>query len=192
VAVAPVVGIVDVAALLTRRRKKALAIICLSIRDEIIPFISSLSDPYICWTTLANLYENRSVGRKLLLKNKLQMIRMSEEESVSTYLNRVQEIINQLAAVGEHVPEDQLVLQENLTRSLAYWSVVLSFADVSSLMLQEELFMEMKGNKKAATEGLFAFIDCTTVRPPLIPCQGAFSHNRPNRGRGRPNSYLPR
>jgi hypothetical protein len=129
------------------------------------------------------------------------MIRMSEEESVSTYLNRVQEIINQLAAVGEHVPEDQLVLQvltslpeswENLTRSLAYWSVVLSFADVSSLMLQEELFMEMKGNKKAATEGLFAFIDCTTVRPPLIPCQGAFSHNRPNRGRGRPNSYLPR
>ena len=127
VAVAPAAGAPDAAALLKRKRKRALALICLSVRDEIIPFISSLTDPYVCWETLANLYENRSVGRKLLLRNKLQMIRMKEDESVSTYLNRVQDIINQLAAVGENISKNQLVLQvlasfpdswENLTRNI--------------------------------------------------------------------------
>jgi hypothetical protein len=142
----------------------------------------------------------------LLLKNKLQTLRMSEEESTSTYLNKVQDIINQLAAIGEHIPEDQLVLQilaslpeswENMTRNLACRAATPSFADLSTLMMQEELFMEMRGDKKAATEGLFTYVHRTTNRPPLTsgslaPRRGGFNCSRAPRGCGRFNSFIPR
>ena len=52
---------------LSRRKKRALPLICLAVKDKIIPVISTMTDPSVCWKLLESLYESRSVSRRLLL-----------------------------------------------------------------------------------------------------------------------------
>jgi hypothetical protein len=62
--------------ILDRKKRRALAIICLSVKDEVIPHISNFTEPAGCWARLKELYDNNSTARKILLKNKLMNMRM--------------------------------------------------------------------------------------------------------------------
>jgi hypothetical protein len=44
-----------------RRMQKALAILCLSVRDEIIPHIGDEQDPAVVWRTIKSLYETNTI-----------------------------------------------------------------------------------------------------------------------------------
>ena len=56
---------------LTQHQTRALAILCLSVRDKIVPYINEHEDPAVVWTTLKSPYETSHNARRLLLKNKL-------------------------------------------------------------------------------------------------------------------------
>ena len=81
-------------ATLSRCKKKALALICLSVRDEVIPVISAMIDPNIYWKLLESLYGSWSVSQKLLLRQKLSLLRLHEESLVSHFLTKIQDVAN--------------------------------------------------------------------------------------------------
>lgn len=63
------------------QKKKALAIISLSVKDEIMPHIVGILDPTTMWQTLKKLFEQRSGARHLHLKNKLTNFRLRKGNS---------------------------------------------------------------------------------------------------------------
>ena len=95
--------------LLIRRQRKALSILCLSVTDEIIPHICELTDPVVVWTTIRALYETGGNARKPLLKSKLFNLKLEEGGSVAEILKEVKDVSNQLIAIGEAIPNEEIV-----------------------------------------------------------------------------------
>lgn len=52
-------------------KKKALSMIALSVKDDVISYIINMTEFDLCWKTLKDLYSNTSNSRKLFLRNKL-------------------------------------------------------------------------------------------------------------------------
>jgi hypothetical protein len=50
-----------------------------------------------------------NVSRKMLLKNKLNTTRMSKTDTVTSYLMKIAELRDQIAAVGDTVEDNELV-----------------------------------------------------------------------------------
>lgn len=82
---------------LARRQTRALSLLCLSVRDEVIPHICELQDPAAVWLTIRSLYETTGNARKLLLKSKLYSLKLEEGGSVADFLKEVKDISNQLS-----------------------------------------------------------------------------------------------
>lgn len=91
--------------------EKALAYIWAGVTDKFLHQISSCKTSKEAWDLLKNMYERSNIGRKLYLKNRLQILRIEETENISTYLNAVTELQQQLAGVEIEVDEDEIVLK---------------------------------------------------------------------------------
>ena len=61
------------------------------------------------WDTLTKLFEAKNENRKMALKDKLHSIKMKSDEGVASYLTRVTQVKDELAAVGETIPDSKLV-----------------------------------------------------------------------------------
>jgi hypothetical protein len=61
------------------------------------------------WDALKNLFEAKNDNRKMALRAKLHDTKMGKEESVSSYLTRVAQVKDELAAVGEVISNSELV-----------------------------------------------------------------------------------
>ena len=57
------------------------------------------------------LYQSSNVNRKMVLHEKLKSIKMVKDEGMATYLTRIIQVRNELAAVGEKVEDGKLVRQ---------------------------------------------------------------------------------
>lgn len=99
----------EAAKIRARRKARALGILCLSVRDEVIPHISELNDPEIVWNTIKALYKTNGNARRLLLKAKLYNLRLEEGGLVANFLKEVREIANQLHAIGEVMGDETVV-----------------------------------------------------------------------------------
>lgn len=58
---------------------------------------------------LVDLFHSDNLNRKMVLKNKLRDCRMTRFYNVTSYLMRITQIRDQLAAIGEKVTEAELV-----------------------------------------------------------------------------------
>ena len=58
------------------------------------------------WESLVSLHQNSNENKKMVLRQKL---RNTKIESVASFLTRVSQVKDELVAVGEVVPEEQLV-----------------------------------------------------------------------------------
>ena len=61
------------------------------------------------WDTLKNLHEANNENRIMALKDKLHGTEMEKGENVASYLNRVAQVKDELAAVGEVNSNSELV-----------------------------------------------------------------------------------
>jgi hypothetical protein len=61
------------------------------------------------WDALKNLFEAKNENRKMALKAKLHDTKTAKEKSVSSYLTRVAQVKDELAAVGEVISDSELV-----------------------------------------------------------------------------------
>jgi len=74
----------------------------------VIPYILDIEDPTICWKKLKNLYATNNNARHMLLRRKLTNLKMKEGTMMSTFLQSVQDPVNQLAGIGEKIPDEEI------------------------------------------------------------------------------------
>jgi hypothetical protein len=91
------------------REAKTQRIILDRVRDQLIPHLAEKKTASEMWVALKGLYEDKNENRKMDLWDKLHGARMVKGESVATYLTRVSQVKDELAVVGEFIPDSELV-----------------------------------------------------------------------------------
>ena len=61
------------------------------------------------WDALTGLFQTSNENRKMVLREKLKSIKMAKWEVAISYLTRISQVRDELAAVGEVVPNAELV-----------------------------------------------------------------------------------
>jgi len=89
---------------------RAQRIIADSIKDHLIPQVSSKKTPKEMYDALSRMFEGRNINRKMNLRAQLKSTKMSHGESIQDYFTRVSQIKEQLEAVGDKLDEDELVM----------------------------------------------------------------------------------
>jgi hypothetical protein len=94
---------------LRKSQAKAKIIIFDSVKNSIIPAMTSLMNAKGCMDTLVNLYEKHSLSQKRTLKNKIKYLKMEKGELVASFCSRIAQIRDQLLVIGVTVDDDDLV-----------------------------------------------------------------------------------
>ena len=68
---------------------KSKRIITDSIKDHLIPHVSSLKTPKEMFDAMTNLYEGNNINRKMTLRTQLKGVKMQNLESIQSYFTRV-------------------------------------------------------------------------------------------------------
>jgi hypothetical protein len=92
-----------------KNEKKAKRIVSDSVKDHLIPHISELQTVRQMYEALSRLYESKDISQNLTLRNKLCNMKMDNSESITSYLMRVSQIRDQLAAIGDVISDKELV-----------------------------------------------------------------------------------
>ena len=82
---------------------RAQRIIVDSIKDHLIPQVSSKKTPKEMYDVLAKMYEGRNINKKMNLRAQLKSTMMSQGESIQDYFTRVSQFKEQLEAIGENL-----------------------------------------------------------------------------------------
>jgi hypothetical protein len=89
---------------------RAKRIIVDSIKDHLIPHVSSLTTPKQMFDALSRLFEGKNINRKMTLRTQLKSVKMQSSESIQSYFTRVSQIKEQLEAIGDTIEEAELVM----------------------------------------------------------------------------------
>ena len=65
------------------------SIIADSIKDHLIPHVSSLNMPKSMFDALTNLFEGKNINRKMTLTNQLKNVKIQNAETIQSYFTRV-------------------------------------------------------------------------------------------------------
>ena len=74
-----------------------------SIKDHLIPQVSSLKTPKAMFDALTKLFEGKNINQKMTLRNQLKNVKIQNAETIQTYFTRVSQIKEQLEAIDEEV-----------------------------------------------------------------------------------------
>ena len=88
---------------------KAQRIILDGVKDHLIPHLTNKKIAKEMLDTFTELFEAKNENRKMALKDKLHYIKMKNDEGVASYLTRVTQVKDELAAVEENIPDSELV-----------------------------------------------------------------------------------
>jgi hypothetical protein len=91
------------------KEAKVQRIILDGVKDHLIPHLVEKKTAKEMWDALKNLFEVKKENRNVALKAKLHDTNMGKEESFSSYLTRVAQVKDELAAVGEVITDYELV-----------------------------------------------------------------------------------
>jgi hypothetical protein len=143
-----------------KRENKAKVLLCMFVKDSIIPHIREATTSTATWTTLKALYETSNTNRILFLKTKLLGIKMDGNESVSSFLGRIKEVKDKLVNIGETISNTDLVTI-TLNGMLDDYHMFITgltarekpptFEELTGISLQEE---ERHGNLKPQSKDL--------------------------------------
>ena len=64
-------------------------IIADSIKDHLIPQVSSLKTPKAMFDSLTKLFEGKNINRKMTLRNQLKNVKIQNAETIQSYFTRV-------------------------------------------------------------------------------------------------------
>ena len=88
---------------------KSRRIILDAVKAHVIPHILSKTCAFQMWDALTGLFQSSNENRKMVLREKLKSIKMAKGEVVVSYLTRISQVRDELAAIGEVVPDAELV-----------------------------------------------------------------------------------
>jgi hypothetical protein len=92
-----------------KNEKKTKRIVSDSVKDHLFPHISEIQTTRQMYEALNRLYESKDISGNLTLRNQLRNMKMDNSESVTSYLMRVSQIRDQLAAIGDVISDKELV-----------------------------------------------------------------------------------
>jgi hypothetical protein len=92
-----------------KKEVKAKWMIMDTIKDHLIRHISKKNIAKEMFDALVSLYQSENINTKMILQNRLGGIEMTRSDSVTSYLMKVTQIRDQLAAVGEKIVDATLV-----------------------------------------------------------------------------------
>ena len=75
-----------------RKKGKARKVIYDSIREELMPNITSLKTAKECYDTLVNLYEKKTPSQKRVLKKRLRTLKLNKDESVGSFFTKIKQV----------------------------------------------------------------------------------------------------
>jgi hypothetical protein len=87
----------------------AMSIIVDSFKDHLIPYISNLDSSKKMYDSLTNIFAVKNIGKVMSLKNELRDIKMTKDETIASYFVRISQLIDQIQAIEEFIPEKELV-----------------------------------------------------------------------------------
>jgi hypothetical protein len=93
----------------SKKDAKAKRIILEEVKDHIIPHLVGKKTSKEMWTAIIGLYQGTSEARKLVLRGKLRNIKMAKTESMVSHLTKFTQVKDELAKVGETVPDKDMV-----------------------------------------------------------------------------------
>ena len=70
-------------------------IIANSIKDHLIPQVSSLKTPKDMFDSLTKLFERKNINRKMNLRNQLNNVKIQNAETIQSYFTRASQILKQ-------------------------------------------------------------------------------------------------
>ena len=89
---------------------KVKRIIADSIKDHLIPQVSSLKTPKEMFDFLTKIFEGKNINWKMTLGNQLKNVKIYNVETIQSYFTRVSQIKEQLEAVEEEVENGEIVM----------------------------------------------------------------------------------
>jgi len=89
---------------------RAKRIIADSIKDTLIPQVSSLKTPKAMFDALTRLFEGKNINRKMTLSSQLKNVKMQSSETIQSYFTRVSQIKEQLEAIGDMVEDAEFLM----------------------------------------------------------------------------------
>jgi hypothetical protein len=89
---------------------RAKRIIADSIKDHLIPQVSSKNTTKDMFDALTRIYEGKNINRKMNLRTQLKNTKMQKGEIVQDYFSRVSQYKEQLEAIGDNLDEDELIM----------------------------------------------------------------------------------
>ena len=81
-----------------------------SIKNHLIPQVSSKKTPKQMYDALSRMYEGKNINRKMNLRAQLKHTKMSKGESIQDYFTRISQIKEKLSAIGDILDEYELVM----------------------------------------------------------------------------------
>jgi hypothetical protein len=149
---------------------KAKVLLCMSVKDSIIPHIREATTSVATWTTFKALYKTSNKNRILFLKTKLLGIKMDGNESVNSFLGHIKEVKDKLVNIGEIVSNIDMVTI-TLNGMLEDYHMFITglvarekpptFEELASILLQME---ERRGNLKPLSKDLALWLNNRSAR----------------------------
>jgi CRISPR/Cas system CSM-associated protein Csm2 small subunit len=89
---------------------KATMIIEDSIKDHLIPQVSSKNTSKDMFDVVTRIYEGRNINRKMNLRTQLKNTRMQNGETIQDDFSRVSQFKEQLEEIGDKIDEYELMM----------------------------------------------------------------------------------
>ena len=146
-----------------RQKNHVWSLLCLLVRDEVIPHIANIEDLAQIWRTLKSLYENSGNAQKLYLESKLHSLRMEERGKVANFLKKIWEVTNKLSAIGDLIKEHEIVEHilnsmpesyDNIINTIGCRSIYPPLTKLMGILIHEEVHWELQLTKRATAEVL--------------------------------------
>ncbi|CAM6105155.1 unnamed protein product [Calypogeia fissa] len=134
--------------------------------NQILARYTNIRDPAVLWAELKRAYAGNIVTRRSVLKRKLFSLRFIESATMSLNFSSINELLNQLAAVGVSFTNEELngfVIDalpsswEIFGNVIAGRETTLTFVQLENLIREEEI--RRSSHAFAGEEALFARSD---------------------------------
>ncbi|CAH2097398.1 unnamed protein product [Euphydryas editha] len=89
-------------------QQHALAHICLSVKKELYQYVRNAKSAAAAWNNLSEVFEDRSLYRRVLLLRKLHRVDFTAYSSMNTYIEDVTTLVQQLHDIGRIVEDAEI------------------------------------------------------------------------------------
>jgi len=89
---------------------RAKRIIVDSVKDHLIPIVSSRKTPKEMYDALSHLFEGKNINQNMNLRNTLKSKKMAKGESFHDYFSKIHQLKEQIEDIGEEVDLEELAI----------------------------------------------------------------------------------